>query len=196
MNRIKFLLPILFLFFISCEKKESLLIAKNFSKVEKVSDTIQQIDTVLLGDLNSDAIKDTVFVFYPKMVNGNPKDQYDGDCLNNICDVTFKFSNNLPEFKYGDAIGSGIDSIGDVNKDGISELVIYPYWFIGCWGKMHFYTYKNNSWNKFGEARTDICDDSIYKNRIKIVSKNKISVLEKFNIDGDPKFKRKTIKLE
>jgi hypothetical protein len=195
MNKIKFLVLIL-LYFISCEKKESLWIADNLPKIEKVSDTIQQIDTVLLGDLNSDKIMDTVFVFYPKMVNGNPKDQYDGDCLNNVCDVTFKFSNHLSEFKYGDAIGSGIDTIGDVNKDGISELVIYPYWIIGCWGKMHFYTYKNNSWNKFGEARTYICDDSIYKSRIKIVSKNKISVLEKFNIDGEAKLMRKTIKLD
>jgi len=140
------------------------------------SDTIQSVDTVLIGDINSDTIKDTAFVFSPKMINA--EEGYEGDCLNADCTVRIVFSGKLGAISIENAIGSGIESIGDVNKDGYAELIIYPYWFIGCWGKVHFYTFEKKAWRHFGFGRTNICDDSIYSKKVKIISTNKIKFLE------------------
>lgn len=140
------------------------------------SDTIQAVDTVLIGDINSDAIKDTAFVFSPKMINA--QQDYEGDCLNTDCTVKIVFSGKLGAITIQNAIGSGIESIGDVNKDGYAEVIVYPYWFIGCWGKVHFYTFEKKTWRHFGFGRTNICDDSIYAEKVKIISTNKIKFLE------------------
>jgi len=107
-------------FYLSSYRKLSLL-KGDFRK----SDTIQAVDTVLIGDINSDAIKDTAFVFSPKMINA--QQDYEGDCLNTDCTVKIVFSGKLGAITIQNAIGSGIESIGDVNKDGYAEVIVYPY---------------------------------------------------------------------
>ncbi|AWH86174.1 hypothetical protein HYN59_14120 [Flavobacterium album] len=73
-----------------------------------------------------------------------------------------------------------VENIGDINKDGISEIIVVPIWFIGCWGRMEFYTFKEGKWHNFGEAECHICneDDYRYIERITKLSKNKIRVIE------------------
>lgn len=131
--------------------------ARRFSNNKDVS---QSIDTILLGDINGDRKKDTAFVTGPKMQGATDTDA--GDCVNVDCSVAIRFSGRLPEISLQSAIGAKIENIGDVNGDGISEIVVVPWWFISCWGKMHFYTLKKNSWAEFGEASCDVCREESY----------------------------------
>lgn len=109
--------------------KKDLVEDKKFNNY-KVTDTIKNVDTLLIGDLNSDKIPDTIFRIYPQILNMT-KD-YDGDCVNNACDVTFKFSFTDQQIVIYNAIGAGIENLGDINKDGFSEFSIFPHWYIGC----------------------------------------------------------------
>ncbi|RAK24906.1 hypothetical protein B0I03_10162 [Flavobacterium aquaticum] len=81
------------------------LVQNNKFNNHKVTDTIKDVDTLLIGDLNSDKIPDTIFRFYPQMINAT--EDYDGDCVNNACDVTFKFSFTDKQIVIYNAIGAG-----------------------------------------------------------------------------------------
>jgi hypothetical protein len=89
-------------------------------------------------------IPDTIYRIYPQMINVTA--DYDGDCVNNACEVTFKFSFTDQQIVIYNAIGAGIENLGDINKDGFSEFSIFPHWYIGCWGKIQYFTFKNNEW--------------------------------------------------
>ena len=48
--------------------KKDLVENKKFYN-HKITDTIKNVDTLLIGDLNSDKIPDTIFRIYPQMIN-------------------------------------------------------------------------------------------------------------------------------
>jgi hypothetical protein len=102
--------------------KKDLVENKKFYN-HKITDTIKNVDTLLIGDLNSDKIPDTIFRIYPQMINAT--EDYDGDCVNNACDVTFKFSFTDQQIVIYNAISAGIENLGDINKDGFSEFSIF-----------------------------------------------------------------------
>ena len=175
--------------------KKDLVENKKFYN-HKITDTIKNVDTLLIGDLNSDKIPDTIFRIYPQMINAT--EYYDVDCVNNSCDVTFKFSFTDQQIVIYNAIGAGIENLGDINKDGFSEFSIFPHWYIGCWGKIQYYTFKNNEWKNFGFARANICEEFTFEKHLKIISSKKIKVMEVYpNKDYSEMIQRyKTLKLD
>lgn len=167
----------------------------NAGKFGNEPNVSQSVDTVLMGDINNYRITDTAFVIGPEMLGATDTDA--GDCVNGDCSVTIRFSGRLPEIRLQSAIGAKIENLGDVNGDRISKIVIVPWWFISCWGKMHFYTLKENSWREFGEADCDVCREESYLPLIK-VKRNKLAV-NTFHWDedaGDRIPVKKTIQLD
>jgi hypothetical protein len=132
-------------------------------------------DTLIIGDINHDKIIDTAFVTGPKWLND---DEGWGDPRVTPYEIDITFSCGLPPIHDDNAVRSYVEDIGDIDRDGISEVIIVPSWFIGCWGRMKFYTYKEGQWRNFGSAECHICTDEIYSGRITRLSKNKISVIE------------------
>lgn len=136
----------------------------------------QQIntDTIVIGYINADRIIDTAYITGPAF-NDKTNDFGHPDNYN----IKINFSGNLPTIHYSDAVVGWVENIGDIDGDGISEIMLVPGWFIGCWNKMNFYTLKNNRWKHFGDADCNICsDESNYKTRVTKINKNKIKVME------------------
>jgi hypothetical protein len=132
-------------------------------------------DTLVIGDINNDKIIDTAFIVGPKWIND---EEGWGDPKVTPYEVDINFSCGLPSIHDDNAVMGYIENIGDIDGDHISEVIVLPIWFIGCWGRMKFYTYKEGQWRYFGEAECHICNDEKYINRITKLSKNKISVIE------------------
>lgn len=95
------------------------------------------------------------------------KDVLKYGCINNLCDMTIRFSSKLPNIPLKNAIGSTIESMGDIDNDGFEELIIVHRWYVGCWSKMYFYTFKNNHWNKFGNVGYYFCNNDSLMSSVK-----------------------------
>ncbi len=162
------------------QEKKEVIPNKKLAKKEK----IQSIDTLLIGDLNRDKIADSIFVTNPMYVG--EEDVLEHGCINNLCDATIRFSCKLPDIPLKNAIGATIESMGDIDNDGFDELIIVHQWFVGCWGKMYFYTYKNTRWKQFGDADSHLCDDASLMSSVKKIDNHTIEATEKyFTEDGD-----------
>lgn len=148
---------------------------------------IPTIDTFLLGDINFDKKTDTAFIINPKFKN--EKDPLDGGCIDD-CSITVNFSSTLPSFHFVNAIGGGVYNLGDIDKDGVCELMFIPAWFQGCWGQMHFYTLKNKSWVDFGQAGGYLCTEEDYKKRVRIINKTTIEVIEDIIDNGGDRIQK------
>jgi hypothetical protein len=175
------LLLALSLLLVQCkQEKKEVIPHKKLAKKEK----IQSIDTLHIGDLNHDKIADSIFVTNPMYVG--EEDVLEHGCINNLCDATIRFSCKLPDIPLKNAIGASIESMGDINNDGFEELIIVHQWFVGCWGKMYFYTYKNTKWKQFGDADSHLCDDDSLVSNVKKINNHTIEATEKyFTEDGD-----------
>ena len=152
--------------------------------------TAFDIEHIVMGDLNNDKITDTAFVKGPKFLNES--DGW-GDCTNGDCKITVSFSCDMPNISLPNAVSGSVENIGDIDDDGIAEIIIVPSWFVGCWGEIHFFTLKNKRWKEIGKARTNICREESYRNRIKKTESRKIKVTEELLIDGDVVEKTKII---
>lgn len=123
--------------------------ASNFQNLQaQISTDINDyaIDTISIGDLNNDKIVDFAYIKGTKF--SDETNQWD-DCLKIGCLVTVSFSCGLPDITFENAVTASIENIGDIDGDGFDEIVIAPSWIIGCWGRLHFYTYKKGKWKKW-----------------------------------------------
>lgn len=146
-----------------------------FAHINKPLQGPTDTDTLVIGDINNDKIIDTAFVVGPKWLN--EEDGW-GDPKTSPYEIDVHFSCGLPVIHDGNAVTGYIENIGDIDEDGVSEVIVVPIWFIGCWGRMKFYTYKKGQWRYFGDADCHICTDEKYIGRITKLSKNKIRVIE------------------
>ena len=167
---------------------------KSIQKEVNAITNFNDIDTCLLGDINSDKKNDTAFIIIPKFINQN--DPLDGGCVDNNCEINVKFSNNFPTLIFRQAISAGIYNIGDIDKNGVSEIMLCPGWFQGCWGTMRLYSLKNNIWNEFGVASGYMCGEENIIERIKIIDKHTIEITEDILVDGERVKKKKRITIE
>jgi hypothetical protein len=148
------------------------------------------LDKISIGDLNHDKIIDTAFVKGPKYIN---EKEFWGDCKNGNCAITISFSCHFPSITLKNAVTGFVENIGDIDNDGIAEIIIVPSWFIGCWGQINFYTLKKGKWKAVGSAKRNICGDESFMNYIKKMKGNKIQVIEQIWVDGDVVEKPKII---
>jgi len=141
-----------------------------------------EVQKIVIGDINNDKIIDTAYVKSPKFIDD--KDGW-GDCKDGNCLITVGFSCQYPDIVLKNAVAGDVENIGDIDGDGISEIIIIPSWFVGCWGQIHFFTLKNKKWKNVGTARRNICQEESYLKGIKKIKGKKIHVLEEIMEDGD-----------
>jgi len=151
------------------------------------------IEKIIIGDINNDKVIDTAFVKGPKFINN--EDGW-GDCTTGNCEITISFSCGYPSITMANAVAGFVENIGDIDKDGIAEIIIVPSWFIGCWGQIHFYTLKKGNWKNIGNAKRNICREESFMNCIKKMKGNKIKVMEEIWVDGDVVEKPKIISVK
>ena len=112
-----------------------------------------------------------------------------------VVDYTISSSNGNFQMKLKK---SDLPHILKISYNGFSEFSIFPHWYIGCWGTIQYFTFKNNEWKNFGFARANICEEFTFEKHLKIISSKKIKVMEVYpNKDYSEMIQRyKTLKLD
>ena len=107
------------------------------------------IDTIVLKDINNDKISDTAFIYTPPTLatfDETGKIEFEMGCANNNCFNKITFSCALPEIVFKESVWGRIENAGDLNGDGISELLFAPDWFLSSMGHLYLYTLSNGKW--------------------------------------------------
>ena len=176
---------------------EDLAVADSTDKDREVIEPIS-IDTVLIGDLNGDRIQDTAFITTPpiiKYLDKNDSLKFYGDCLNGDCFNRISFSCGLVEIYNDNSIWGSLENLGDLNKDGFSELIFSPSWFIGCRGPLYVYYYNGKDWNIAGRVDYYRCNDDPLGTHVRRV-KGKYFLFGTTNVYGDEVESRVELKMK
>lgn len=156
------------------------------------------IDTVLIGDMNSDGIQDTAFILTPPVIKHldiNGGLQFYSDCVNGDCYNRISFSCGLPDIYDDNSIWGSVDNLGDLNNDGFSELIFSPSWFIGCRGPLFVYCYNGKDWNVAGRVDYYRCNDDVLSTHVRKV-KGKCFLFGITNEDGEEKEDRVALEMK
>ena len=154
-------------------------------------------DTLIVGDLNNDAIIDTAFVYTPptiKELDESGKLLFLFGCVDNKCYNKITFSCALPELYFEESVWGNLESIGDINHDGYAELLFSPNWFTSCWGQMYVYSLKGKQWNKITSVTYRRCEEEPLKSHV-VKIKNRYYLKGIQLKDGDDKVYQVAIKL-
>lgn len=175
---------------------------KDTTKTDTIKETEEieaaDIDTVLLGDINHDKIKDTAFVYTPptfKYLNEKGEVMYSHGCLDNTCYNKISFSCKMSEIYYEDSVWGSIENIGDLNNDGYNELIFSPGWFTSCWGALYIYNFDGNKWKQSTTVSYRRCDEGSLKSHVVKIKNNYYLKGLTFE-DGDDKEYKVKIKLK
>lgn len=135
----------------------------------------REFDKIPLGDIDNDKVADTARVNRPIY-----SDWKDIDCSDNNCEVTIfiKIDRQTTTIHFDNAVAAGVENIGDIDGDGYSELIAVPGWFIGCWGRYYFYSFKGGRWKEIGSIHHNLCAEDAYRKCIKKTKGNKITAIE------------------
>ncbi|MFZ4401714.1 MAG: hypothetical protein ACOYO1_16915 [Bacteroidales bacterium] len=160
------------------------LIAQTLKTSEK--DTLKAIKTqvfiegawesFILGDINSDNIIDTAFIYTPGYY-GTQDQEYPKEppmfdsCLNNLCYNKITFSCNLPEIYNKNTLWGTVEMIDDLDEDGINEIIFQTNWWIGTHVEMYIYSYHKGEWRIL--AKNWLYGEDSLKYRVKKINKNK-----------------------
>jgi hypothetical protein len=119
-------------------------------------------ETFALGDINNDGINDTAFVYTPKYYESidtiNPNTALFEKCENNNCYNKIKFSTNFNGINIKNSLWGKVETIEDLDNDGIKEIIFQTNWWIGTHVKIIVYSYnqKTKKW-------TILCSNSLYE---------------------------------
>ena len=130
-----------------------------------------------IGDINHNAIKDSVFVLEPlNYCKHDGEKDFDGEAYY-FTDTT------LPRLQTGSSCchPSNLFLVGDINEDGISEIGQF---FSSCashYKSLYVYSLKNGKWNQVGHSCFDLFYMDVNKplsSWVKKTSKNKFEMLQ------------------
>lgn len=130
-------------------------------------------DKFEIGDINNDSITDTAFVYTPPVIWGGG-----GNCCN-----TIRFSASLPGFTHDGSVWGSIESVGDLDKDGVAELLFSPGWFQSNNFTVYLYTLKEGKWKIIAKAHSR--RDVLGKLKKKVVFINGYYYLRAIEFDAD-----------
>lgn len=141
----------------------------------ETNDPVPEIDTFLVNDLNSDGIKDTAFIYKPAAFYD---DYIFSHCTGDSCDITIRFSCNIPPIFYSQSLGGEIFALEDLNGDGNAEILLKPEWFIGSWTTITVYSFQQNKWIKAGTVRVFTSEEENYSyaQRVRRINKHTFSM--------------------
>lgn len=105
-------------------------------------------EKTIAGHFDTDSVLDYASLFVPVDPNDTVNSQKMFCC--NPCITSVVFSNGIPGFKHGNDLGWIFENLGDLDGDGIDEIVYARGWFIGVWAYCGIFTFKQNEWNCIG----------------------------------------------
>jgi hypothetical protein len=153
-NDMRYAIILLAFLILGCNQpKDKTLVKTPAQDVKKTvaKDSLQPaiIDTIVLKDINSDKIPDTAFVYTPPTLasfdeKGNI--EFEMGCADNNCFNKITFSCALPEIVFKESVWGAVENAGDLDGDGIAELLFVPGWFTSSMTKLYLYTYKKGKW--------------------------------------------------
>lgn len=109
---------------------------------------LQTVDTVTLSAI------DTAFVVKNKLINDDIGDKQ----KNYIIDIYFT-NVQWPKLSYKNAIGADLFLLGDLDRDGLPELLLRPEWFSSCWASVNLFSLKHNKWKIVKSGSMYFCSD-------------------------------------
>ncbi len=98
---------------------------------------------------------DTAFIIRPALGTDSMS------CPEEPCRIRIRFSNQLPDLEYPQAIGADLHLAGDLNGDGQPELLLRPEWFTSCWSAINVFSLKNGAWKKITTGSMYWCSDDL-----------------------------------
>jgi len=128
------------------------------------------IDTIALQDINNDKIADTAFVYTPPTLATYDKKgimEFQMGCENNNCFNKVSFSCALPEIVFEESVWGYVENAGDLNGDGISELLFNNDWFVGSVKSLYLYSYQKGKWKIIAQVRYRTGDDPLKSSLVK-----------------------------
>ena len=138
---------------IGCNEQQKETVKTKSAAVKKTAakDSLMPavIDTIVLKDINNDKISDTAFVYTPPTMaslDENGKVEFAMGCAGQDCFNKIAFSCALPEIVFKESVWGWIENAGDLDGDGLSELLFVPGWFSSSLTRLYLYTYKNGQW--------------------------------------------------
>ncbi|MEO8516925.1 MAG: hypothetical protein ABI426_09275 [Flavobacterium sp.] len=122
-----------------------------------------QKDSVLLGDINGDKVKDSAFILYKRVLS--PENTYVKECGQNVCYCRIKFNSNITEIII-EGYSVWVKPTFDVNGDQKNEILIFRELEQYNWGVLSLYSFYNNKWKLLSNVNVFLVDDTAYENRI------------------------------
>ncbi len=163
------LIPIL-IFSVGCNsiKKE---------QKSKVKTQSEKWESFALGDLDNDGIKDTAFVYTPKYyetvdIKNADYSQFD-NCVNNKCFNKIKFSSNFNDIIINNSLWGKVESINDLDEDGIKEIIFQTNWWIGTHVEIIIYSYNKKTKQWIILAKNRLYEEESYKDRVSKINHEK-----------------------
>jgi hypothetical protein len=117
-----------------------------------------------VGDINNDNKVDSAYVIYDRSVRADST--IEKECVNKNCEVTLKFTGNIPDLIIDQSLGIYIQKTEDLNNDKANEIVLFSEWFEGYWYHVYVWTFKNGKWNEIARTKAFLSEDKDYENRI------------------------------
>lgn len=142
----------------------------------------------LVGDLNGDHKKDSVYVSYKRVIS--PDSTYEKACGQNVCYVRIKFSSKIPEMII-ESYSMDIKGIGDVNNDGKDDILVFIEGNQYNWGEIRVYSYYGKKWTLLQFADAFLSDDEDYENRIVKSGQNYYLIEDAWNKDYSEVYKKR-----
>lgn len=143
------------------------------------------IDTIYIGNLNNDKTPDYAYIIPPVIrvpYNENPNFFI---CDPEPCQLQIKFSaQNITPLQHLDAFAAKIQTIGDLNEDGIQEIALVQGKDWNSWHDIFIYTYQtqnNPSWKLLDSIRTFNLEEKLINHVQKIKNKEFKLIGEIFN---------------
>lgn len=166
------------------EKMYSMTVKDTLVNSIKKTIVLGEWESFLLGDMNSDQINDTAFIYTPAYyasIDTTISSDYIFDsCVNNQYYNLLRFSCNLPELSIENSLWGSVELIEDLDEDGFSEIIVQTNWFIGSQVRIYIYSYMNGKWIVLAENKR-YYEDS-YKNLVTKIDKSKFKFkIEYFN---------------
>mgnify|MGYP001336706423 CR=1 FL=1 len=133
----------------------------------------EEIEMFLLGDINIDGILDTAYVLTPKHYLDSIN-QFDS-CLNNNCFNVIKFSSKYKDIVIKNSIWGKVETLDDLDNDGIKEILFQTNWWIGTRVRIYIYSYNRKIKNWVILAENKLYEEESYKYRISKINNEKFN---------------------
>lgn len=184
-----YLLILLVLTVVSCKNKPNT--EGSFISASEIQSTDRfyagQTDTIGLGDLDGNGVIDSAFVYTPQTnleFDKNGDTLFSPGCKEDNCFNMITFSSDFPNIEIKNSVWGQIESIVDIDKDGVKELLFATNWFTTTRSSLYLFSLKNDRWVEISKVSFRMKDNEDLKDRIH-KKDGKYYLIGVETIDGD-----------